>query len=90
MNSKQAIFYITSDLEYIGNLLEDEPPILLVVYILQELVNDNGIHTGAEQQVLITHTDVFVAHLLVVVHASNNEQITCGAHIDVLMDVSKR
>jgi len=55
--------------------------------MLQELVNANGIQTGAEQQVLITHTDVFVAHFFAVVHGSNNEQTTCGAHIDVLSDV---
>jgi hypothetical protein len=60
---------------------------LLFIYILQELVSDNGIQTGAEQQVLITHTDVFVAHFLVIVHGSNKEQTTCGAHNVVLIDV---
>jgi len=72
------------------NLLDHEGAlVLLLVYILQEPVNDNGIQIGAAQQVLITHTELFVAHLFKGEHGSNNEQITSGAHIDVLRDVSK-
>ena len=60
------------------------------VYILHAAVNDNGIQIGAVQQVLITQTEVLLVQVLVLVHASNNEQTTCGPHKDVLRDVSDR
>ncbi len=70
-----------------GYLPGDGLLLVVFVYILQEVVNANGIQIGAVQQVLTTHTDVFVAHLLALVHGSNKEQATCGAHNVVLIDV---
>lgn len=51
------------------------------------LDNDNGIHTGTEQQLLITQTLLFVAHLVPLIHASKIKQETCGAQIVVLIVV---
>ena len=76
-------------LPFVKNLPPDAEGLLLLgAYILQEVVNDNGIQIGTVQHVLITQTDVFVVHLFRLLHGSNKEQITCGAHTDVLMDVS--
>lgn len=49
-----------------------------VPLLVEEHVVDNasGIQIGVRQQLFITQTDVFDAHVLEVVHVSSNEQAT--------------
>ena len=61
-----------------------------VVYILHELVNDNGRQIGDVQQLFTTHTELFDVHCLAVLQGSNNEQTTCGPQNDRFIDVSNR
>ena len=80
----------SSSLQQLRDLPDHVSLVLFGVYILHEAVNANGIQIGVAQQVLITQTELLLVQVLAVVHGSNREQTTCGAHNDVLMDVSNR
>ena len=84
--------YTVYDIENIDKLPGDgigEVVPLLLVPLVHALASDKGIQMGTEQQLLTTHTDVFVAHRVPLVHESNNEQATCGAQSVAFVDVRK-
>ena len=84
------VLIILLSLQPLRNLPDHVFLVLFGVYILQEAVKEIGMQIGAAQQVLITQTELLLVQPLVLVQGSNREQITCGAHKEVLTDVSKR